>query len=335
MAYGVKSILGIRFQNSFDTVPLDADAYEFFEFMSESITEKIPPLKVTGMRGIYDEGETEPGARTIDGDINIESRALDSGVLMKAMFGATLVSSNHIDANSGVFRHVWEPNQTDFDELSAKTPVAIHKHVDTPSSATIFYNMNANMIEWGLANGDFLKTKLSFVGGTRIQLSPDVATYKTGRRFTWDQTSISLDGVANCDFRELTITVDDSLEAQHTLCNSPYPSRIKRTDFRKITIGATLVFKDETEVAAFRAQSERALIISNRGKVDISSGSATNLYEELTIEMPAMRYTEVDPAASAPGSLELSVTADIKYHVNSATAMRMILTNTANITAYD
>jgi len=321
MGYGVKSTLGLRFQATYGEVPQASNTFEFFEFMTESVTEKVPPLKVTGMRGIFDEGETEPGAITIDGDINIESRALDCGVMLKAMFGEPVTSQ--IGA-TGVYTHVWIPNQEDFSDLSAKIPFSLHKHLDVTGNAAIFNDMNASMMEWQLANGDFLKTKMTVVGGGLTELALDTAVYKTGRRFTWDQTSVSLGGVANCDFRELTVAVDDSLEAQHTLCNSAYPSRIKRTDFRKITVGATLVFRTNDEVAAFRAQAERPLVIHTRGKVDVGSGN----FESLQIELPLMRYIDIDPAASSPGSLEISTNSDGKYSLAAGHGFRITLVNT-------
>jgi len=319
MGYGVKSIIGVRFQETYPRIPLEADAYEFFEFMSETITEKIPPLKVTGMRGIYDEGETEAGARTVDGDINIEARAADCAIMLKAMFGAPTTTQV---GGTAEYSHVLTPCQTDFSDLSAKIPLSIHKELDIGAAATVFADMNASMIEFTLANGDFLKTKLSLVGGQRYPLMTDTAAYKAGRRFTWDQTTISLGGASNCDFRELTIAVDDSLEAQHTICGTAYPSRIKRTDFRKMTVGATLVFRDLAEVAAFHAQSERVMTITNVSRTEIA---ATGNFETLIISLPAMRYTDMEPAAGAPGSLELSVNADAKY--SGTTGMTITLNN--------
>jgi hypothetical protein len=161
MGYGVKSTLGIRFQSTYGEVPQASNVFEFFEFMSESVTEKIPPLKATGMRGLFDEGESEQGPTTVDGDINIEARALDCGVMLKAMFGLPVTAE--IGA-TGVYTHVWTPNQTDFSDLSAKIPFSIHKHLDVPGDAAIFSDMNASAMEWTLANGDFLKTKMAVVG---------------------------------------------------------------------------------------------------------------------------------------------------------------------------
>ncbi len=321
MSYGQNSTIGIAFQNSFGTVA-STSSLDFFEFMSESITEKIAPLKATGMRGIFDEGDSEIGIKTIDGDINIEARSLDIGFLLKAMFGNP--TSTKV-ASAAVYAHVWEPRQSDFDSaLSANNPITIHKFLDDGGSASLFYDMNASALELTMANGDFLKTKVSFVGGNVSQTAAVTASYKTGKRFKWDQASISIAGTANCEFRDFTLSIDDSLEAQHTMCASLYPSRIKRTDFRSMSIGGTLKFENRTELEAFRSQSERALVMTVTGAVAISSG----YNNVLKIDTPLIRYTEADVSAGGAGSLELSVSADIKYSVDSATGIRFTLTNT-------
>ena len=320
MSDGRKSTIGLAFQNSFGTVA-NTSSLDFFEFMSESLTEKIPPLTATGMRGVFDEGDTESGAKTIDGDLNIEARALDTGTLLKAMFGAPVTTQ---EDSADVYNHVFEPRQSDWDDISAQDPVTIHKFLNDGGSASLFFDMNASVLEMTLANGDFLKTKVSFVGGNVSQDAATTASYNTGKRFKWDQASISIDGVANCDFRDLTLTVDEALEAQHTMCATAYPSRVKRTDFRTISIGSTIVFRNRTELEAFRSQSERPMIITVNGTAAISSGYT----DGLNIEVPLLRYSEADASAGGAGSLELAVTGMAKYSVDSATAMKFTLTNT-------
>lgn len=320
MGYGNKSVIGLAFQTAYGSEAL-VSSMDFFEFMSESVTEKIPPLMSTGMRGIYDEGDAEAGPKTIDGDINIEARGIDVGVMLKAIFGdPTTTKENSAD----VYNHVFEPRQSDFSDLSAGNPMTMYKYLDDQGSASMFSDMNATNIEFTLANGDFLKTKLGLVGGGVSQQAASAASYSTGKRFKWDQTSLSIDGAANCDFRDLTITVDESLEAQHTLCASNYPSRVKRTDFRTISVGGTLVFRDRTELEAYRAQTERPMVVTITGGATISSGYT----DSLKVDMPLLRYSEADASAGGAGSLELPVTGAAKYSVNSATGMQITLVNT-------
>jgi hypothetical protein len=320
MSDGRKSTIGLAFQNSYGTVA-DTSSLTFFEFMSESITEKIEQLTATGMRGIYDNGDSEEGAKSIDGDLNIEARALDVGVLLKAMFGDPTTTQ---EDSAAVYNHIWEPRQDDWDDVSAQNPVTIHKFLNDGGSASLFYDMNASVLEMSLANGDFLKTKVGFVGGSVSQNAATTASYNTGKRFKWDQASLSIDGSANCDYRDFTLTIEESIEPQHTMCATAYPSRIKRTDFRTVSVGATLVYKDRTELEAFRSQSERPMVVTITGAATISSGYT----DVLKIDVPLLRYSEADASAGGAGSLELPVSGMAKYSVTSATALRFTLTNT-------
>ena len=60
------------------------------------------------------------------------------------------------------------------------------------------------------------------------------------------------------------------------------------------------------------------------GNVEVQSG----FNESITITLPGLRYTEFPPAAGAPGEIEVSFSADAKYHVGSATAMEVTVVNT-------
>lgn len=318
MAYSQKSVVGITFQNSYGTAGA-VNSVHFIPNLSENLKLNIPPLYSENMRGIFDEGDSYDGPRTVDGDISCEAQPIPLGVLFKTILEEVSV------VNSGsIYTRVFKPRVSDFDESCANVPVTAYAYRDT-GSAMIYSDLNGAMLELGVANGEFLKAKVSFVGGTFSQNASVSATFPTGKRWTWDTSSLSFGGVAVSEVSALTVTLDDGgLEAMHTFNNSKYPSRIKRTSFRTIAIDATFKFDNQTEYQKFLAQTEQKLELTFTGPTEIQSG----YYDKVVLILPAMRYEEAAPAAEGPGQIEMSVTARGKYHVGSGNGLEIQLTNT-------
>lgn len=318
MGYGQKSNIGINFQNSFSTGAQLTNSMYFIPHLTEGVGLDIPDMPSENMHGIFDEGDSYDGPRLVGGDIETEIQAIPFGVFAKAMFGdPTTVTS------TGVYTHTFKPRIADFDSYSAGNPLTYHQYLDV-GSAQLLYNLNATVLELTAANGEFLKAKLSLVGGSYIQNANVAASYGTGKHFTWDVNSVSIGGTAVDDYMNFTITVDEALEATHTMNGSKYPSRIKRSGMRTVKVGATLRFRSQDEYQDFLARTEQELIINFKGITEIQSG----YFEEIKIQLPKMRYTENKPVAGGPGEIEASVSASGKYDASSATAFQLTIVNT-------
>ena len=222
-----------------------------------------------------------------------------------------------IDATS------FKPRTSEFDDFSAGTPITVLKHLDDAGSAHLFYDLNVTTLELGCNNGEFMTARASFVGGKEQQIADIAASYPTGKRFTWDSSSLQIAGAANADFRALTLTVNESIEAMHTLNGSAFPSRNKRTGQRTIEVSGTYVFDNQTEFQKFKDQTEQSMVVSFAGPTEIASG----YLDEIIIDMPAVRYTELKPVAGNTGKIEASFTASAKYLTTSATAIEFTLRN--------
>lgn len=323
--YGQLTTLGISFQDSYGVFTeagsypnVVADSYHFVEFTSEDIGLEIPPLLDESMRGVFDEGDSYAGARMISGTLAVNALPLAMGVLFKAMFGApTTVTS------AGYYTHTFKPRTADFDGKCAGTPFSIQKNMGV-TSADIFADLNMTTLELGITQGQLMRATATIVGGTFGRRSAAAASFDTGKRFTWDQSSISISGSANDEVTEATITIEESIEAQHTLSGKVFASRTKRTGFRMVTVGGTIRFENRTEYEAFAAQSERPMVITLTGATEVQSG-----YKEIIeIDMPAFRYEEFKPSAGGPGPIEVGFSGKAKYHVGSGTAVQITLANT-------
>lgn len=320
--YGQTTDIGVALQNSYGTA--NVSSLQWVPFTSEGLGLNIPPLISQAMRGVHDEGDHYAGPRSIDGDLSVEAQPIAIGQLLAAFFGRPTSTQF---AATGVYEHAYIPGSADFDENCAKVPVTILKNFDV-GSAEQLSDLNASTFEMSITNGEFLSANIGFVGGNFEQIAPVTPSFATGKRWTWDQSSVDIGGAANCDIKDLSISVDDSLEAQHTLCGSAYPSRIKRTGFRSTSISGTLDFASQDEFQEFLNQTERELDLTLTGAVEVSSG----YYNSLRIQVPLLRHTEFKPVAGGAGNIEVGFSSKGVYSVDSGTALKVSLVNTQ--TAY-
>lgn len=317
MSQGQLSNIGICFQNSYGTAK--TDSMHWLPHMEDSVSLKKEQIKSEGMRGIFEEGESYEGKNMVDGDIGIEAQAIPLCVLLKAVFGqATMQTSG------AIYNHIYKPAQTEWDSLSSGVPFTYHQYLDT-GSANQYSDLNGKGLELSIANGELMKAKMSVVGGGFAQIANIAATYGSGKHFTWAVSSLALGGSANAEIVDLTISVDESREAIHSFNNSLYPSRIRRTGQRVVTVNGTLKFDNQTEYQKFINQTEQRMTFHlEGGSLQIQSG----YNESVSIDIPSLRYTEFPVAAGGPGELEVSFNADAKYNVGSGTSVQITVVNT-------
>ena len=318
MSYGQDSTVALCFQNSYGTALTNSPYW--ISHISESFAVTKEQLIAQGMRGLFYEGDHYEGMNACEGDLETEAHPITVGAILQAALGSpTTVQSGNI------YTHTFNPVTTDFDQFAANPPVTIVKDLNDGGSAHLYYDMVAANLTLSVANGEFLKAKIGFMGGKYSQTSALTASYPTGKsNWTWDVASMSMGGAAQVDIAALNVVLEESLENRYTMNGAKTPSRTKRSGFRVVTFDGTLIFENQTEYQQFLAQSERELDVLFRGTTEIQSG----YYEELRIQLPGARYGEFKPVAGGAGIIEVSFSGKGVYNVNSATGMRITLVNT-------
>lgn len=327
MFLGAKSVVGLAWQNSYSVAP-SVSSVMFLPILGESIDPNIPQLYPNDFTGVLEEAhEVEQGASSIGGDITLNAGPITLGQLLKAAIGDPTTT-----AAGSCFQHVFVPRSGDFDLQSAQRPFGIFKSWAGVGSAELFYDMNLNTLELSVAQGELLKVKAGFVGGKQSYVAPVVPTYPAGRRLPWDVASVQVGSgtgiAAHPEFKSLTVSIDNAVEAMHTLSGLQYPARNARTGFRKLSISGTLLFDSLLEYDAFVNQTERLFVATFVSKDTIM----TNTRNILRIDAPSLRYKEVKKPTGGPGRIELQVSADAVYNAGSGHAFKATLTNT--YTAY-
>lgn len=321
--YGNNLEVQILFQNSFGSTAAGAGG-GYFPLIEESITLDIADLVSANMRGVFDEGPSYNGLQNIGGDLVSDVNIRTTGVFCRMLCGsATAVTSGSLKT------YTWKPAQSDFDDYCANPPLYIIK--DMKAGATITseafhaYNMCASKLQFEVANGEFLKSTISLVGGRFFFGTEVAASYSTDSLYTWDQASVSIGGTAITNLKSLSITIDDKVEAVFTMNNNKYPSRMKRNGSRTIDVNGSLIFTNNSEWLEFQNSTERQFIAFFKSGVEVQSGYP----ESIKFDIPSFRYTAYPVNVSGPNEVEVSFSGKAKYNSGSATAIAITLTTTA------
>lgn len=302
--------LGITMQQSFGTAY--TTGMKFQPFISESLNENIPPIVVEGLRGIYDEGDALEGAHEISGDINFEIDPCMIGYFIKGFCNATSYVATTVD--SYYYTHAFMPAQDDFDAMAATPPMTMEAYRDA-GSAFQYYDCCINTLSFEFAQGALIKATASVIGAGFTMAAKQTASYEPFSEFTWDQTSISIAGTAVDEIENLTITMNNNLEAVYTVDGTKYPNRIQRSGKRTIEISGTILFIDEAEANIFRAQTERRLVITTQQGCNA-----------INFDIPSMRYNTFPVNMGGPGKIAVGFSANAKYNAGSGTAIKITTT---------
>jgi hypothetical protein len=310
MAYGMGGAVGITMQQSFGTAY--TTGMKFQPFISESITESIPPVIVEGLRGIYDDGDSLEGPHEISGDIVFEIDPCMIGYWLKGFCHSTSYETTTV--TSYYYTHEFMPAQDDFDAMAATPPMTIEAYRDA-GSAFQYHSCCVNALTFEFAHGALIKSTVGIIGAGLAMAAKQTATYEPFSEFTWDQTSISLAGAAVDEIVDMTVTMTNNLEAVSTIDGTTYPNRIQRAGKRTIEISGTILFIDEAEANIFRAQTERRLVVTTQ-----QGCNAINL------DIPSMRYNAFPVNMGGPGKIAVGFTASAKYNAGSGTAIQITTT---------
>jgi len=209
MGYGLNSKIGIAFQSSFGTAA-SLSSLHWIPFLTESVGRNLPPLRSENMRGIFDQGDRSSGLATVDGELEAEAQAVPLGALFKAVLGnLTTVDSS---TTAQLFTHTYKPRTSDHQISCAEQPITYYKDLDVSDDPQVFFDLAGTLLEINIANGEFLKAKIGFVGGQRTTQSSVGYVLDTGKRWTWDVASFQLGGVANGELTAFNVSIDNGLD---------------------------------------------------------------------------------------------------------------------------
>jgi len=317
MAYGQEGHIGMSFQESLGTA--NTTSMDYFNFISESITESIEELVSEGLSARLDEPDAYEGMHGIAGDIVMEAHPITVGKLLKAWAG----QSSETAFVGSCYQHNFVPRTSDWDEeVSALQPMTVEIYRDT-GSAYQYYDMLLDKLAFEISQGTLYKVTASFIGAQFGWLAKSSASYETGSYFAWDTVSLSINDTGVTNASNLTITGNNNLEPKAYLDGKNYPSRILRKDFRTVEVAGTVLLVGDEQARIYRARTQQRLVMTATHPTTIMNG-----HNILQIDVPKMLYTEYPTNIGGPGLVEVSFAAKGKYDSTSAYSIQFTLTNT-------
>jgi hypothetical protein len=322
--YGKRSHLGITYQQSFDQIPDFTSSAQMIPNVRHNIAVNRPHIIQENMRGIYDEGESYRGPHEVTGEIESEAHPITMGYMFDAFFGdATVTTSDNIHT------HEWKPNTSPFDGVggsSFKRPFGlIQQGVVVAGGATVnyYYNLVANTLELSVSEGELLKTKLTYMGGTDGENTDSYTeTYLTStERFSWDMCTIS----ENHPISEFTVTFEDPIEPKYYLNTSVWPSKNVLSGRRRISFSGVMHYENNSYYQKFIDKDEVTLQLTIE---DTATEIQSGYYNKMHLTIYKARIETVEANATGAGETMLSFSGNAHYSSAQAGNMSLTLTNT-------
>ncbi len=316
MGYGQQGHLGISFQDSFGTS--NVASMDYFEFVSESLTETIEKLQSENLSSRYEEPDDYTGMQFIGGEVIVDVHPHTIGKFMKAWTGQESVSYQ-----GSCYSHLFLPRTDDWDnEKSALQPLTIEVFKDT-GSASLFSDMLLNTLTFDIAQGSLLKSTAGFIGANFAWANKTTPSYETGSLMTWDTSSVSLAASAVDDISQLTISLNNGLAGKAYLDGTRRYNRILRDTFRTIEISGNMLLNSDTEVRNYKNRTLQRLLVNFTDPTTVM-----NAHNQIIFDIPKMRYSEFPDNISGPGLIEIPFSAEGRYDSTSSYAFQITLVNT-------
>lgn len=306
MSYGAQVKFGIARQASGGTAVTAATSYHGFAFVSEDVGLEKEELISQNLIGKFEQGAVYDGINRVLGTIEFEATPRN---LLASL--AACVNWSPASVTSGSLRtHTWLPNTTDYDSTYVKAPWSVYKQFTDATSAEQFYDAQFGQLEFTVGQGQFLRGRLTQNGGARSANgvgSMDVVANASdvGVLFPWNVCSVSLGGTALGGDSEITVTLNENIDALYTNNASLAPYKYTRTGFREVSVSGTFYMTDRSMLNDFAAGTQRRLVVSLTNTRSAIQSGYFNFFE---IDVPQLKITQFKPSAQGPGEVAVQFT---------------------------
>lgn len=327
MSYGTQIKVGFARQTAGGTAVTAVGSFHGFALTNEDVGLEKDELISQNLIGRFEQGAIYDGINRVTGTINFE-------VTPRNLLTALAMAVNHappVLASSGSVRtHEFMPNTSDFDATYVKAPFTMYKQFSDATSAEQFFDLQFGGLSLAFAQGQFLNGTLTLAGGARsptgtgsANIGPD--TGDVGQLFPWNVSSVSLGGVALNEQSEISVSLNENIEALYTINGTLSPFKFSRTTFREVTVQGTFYMDDRNILNDFVAGTQRRLLVT---AMNTRTAVQSGYFNTLTIDIPQLKITAFKPGASGPGEVSVSFTGRGVIDPSSNYSMRITTVST-------
>lgn len=293
-------------------------ATNYVEAISENLTDTRDRFTTRNIIGRYTEADDEAGIRRVAGNITAQAHPLDVGFFLLAGLGT---NSSSIVSSGFLWQNDFTPRQSDFDPVFPLQPYTFEIFRDVGSSQQ-YSGVCCSKLELSVAPNQEVRMSTDWIGVSALNIAKTTPTYPGSplRGFTFDTASLSIDGATNALFESFTVSIDNQFEGVPTLNNSTFIRTMRRTAQPMIRCSGNLAFENITEYQKFveNPQTEQRMVLSV---------TRQNSFR-MVIDLPRVVYNAFPLGMSGAGRQIVSFEGMGRYHVGSATALRIGLTTT-------
>lgn len=325
MSYGAQIKFGIARQATEGTAVTVATSFHPMPLLSEDIGWEFEELISENLIGRFEQGASYNGASKVNGTMEFEVTPRNIG----AVLAATVNHSATTVTSASVKVYTFLPNTNDFSTTLVKAPFTIYKQFSDASSAESFYDCQFSQLEVTVAQGQFLKSRAAVTYGKRsvngvgsLAVVPDAAD--VGRLFPWNVSSVSYGGSGLSTMSEVTVSLNENIEALSSINGSTDPFKASRSSFREVTVNGTFYMTDRTILNNFVAGTQARLLLTLTSTI---AAVQSGYFNQLTIDVPQLKITQFKPGASGPGEVSVSFTGRGILDPTSNYAIQYVLTN--------
>ena len=310
---GFLGFVGIGKETTWGTVVAASD---YFQIMSENITETIDRFAVRNAIGAFYEPDDMDGVHRVGGDLVMFGHPVSIGHLLKAAMNTvsgSAVLSGFLHTSRFVTVH------SEFADGVPSQPYTLEVYRDVSSSFRIAGAV-CNRFALSLAPNQDLRATASWLGKAVTLLDKTTPSFPGSPTapFAFDTASISLAGAGTAKIEAFNLTIDNMIDGIPALNLSTTIARMRRRDAQQVRFGGTLDFQNYSEYLDFKNQTERAIMLS------VPRADSF----QLVIDMPRAIYTAFPVGIPGRGRLTVGFQGMARYLASSDVALSMALTTT-------
>lgn len=326
MSYGAQTKFGIARQSAGGTAVSQPTSYHALAFLNHDIGLEKEELISQNLIGRFEQGAVFDGTARVRGSIEFECTPRNLGAML-----AACVNYSPATATSGsVKTYTFLPNTVDYDSTYVKAPFTIYDQLTDANSAEQFYDCQFGQLDLTFSQGQFMKGKATVAAGARsangvgsANIVPPAAD--VSQLWPWNVASISMGGSAVSNYSDITVSLNENVDAIYTINGTLAPFKYTRTAAREVTANGTLYVNDRALLNAFAAATLQRLLIT---AVDTGSSIQSGYYDTLVIDIPQFKLTQFKLTRNGPGEVAVNFTGRGTLDPSSAYAVQYTLLNT-------
>lgn len=332
MSYGAQLKFGLARQSAGGTAVTAVGSFFPLAPVNEGINLEKEELISENLSGRFEQGAVYDGVSNVRGTIELEVTPSNLIPLLMAVvnYQPTTVSSGSVRTMT------WFPNTQDFSSILVKAPITLYKQFTDAASADQFYDCQFSQLDLVFGQGQFVRCRTTVAGGTRaasgvgsMAITPVAGTLE--ELFPWNVASASLGSNPLREATEITVSLNENVDALYSINGTLAPYKFTRTGFREVTVNGTAYLTSREMMDLYAAGTMTSLSIT---AVNTRTAIQSGYYNSITVDVPRLKFTSVQQSASGPGEVAMQFSGRGVVAPSSGYAIKFTTVTTWNGTAF-